>query len=343
MTYKDYVTNLKREIETYVKMGGNIYDGKRVLPYYEKIRYATKLYKSENDVQIEIEDVYKDCGIKFNRDYNNFLNFTRGLEKFADKNGFVDQIKKSNASKEEVELKSFLDFHARETGISPGEYLILMTNFRYKTLVIAGDYVKHLQEKIQKEIPDGVVRNLKRTHSEIYYGIKHFQKYSPQPISYNEALDFFGLIDGNIRTQAEKGGANEVDEDKLLASLSAEFPDKKIDAFSTSTNYRFVVRAARSNDQTINQWLDNHGFDYTSASNVLRLSKFQVDATEHEQKLMSMREELLKEYNTKNADDVDMFVINSNIAKRIGNALYKDDQTEQSQVLPASPMETFEQ
>lgn len=343
MTYKDYVSNLSKEIATYVKMGGSVYDPRRVVPYYEKIRYATKLYKTENDVEIDIEDVYRDCGIKFNRDYNNFLTFKRGLEKVADEHGFVDPIKKNDASKEEIELKSYLDFHARELGISPGEYLILMTDFRYKTLVVGGDYVEHLKQRIQEEIPDGIAKNLKRTHSEIYYALKHFQKYSPEPISYDETLGYFGLINASLRGRPAQKGENEVNEELLLEQLKTDFPDKKIGSFSSSPNYKMVLRAARCNDQTIGQWLDSHGFNYSVASNVSRLSKFQVDATEHEQKLMPMRNELLQEYDTQNADDVDMFVINTNIAKRIGETLYKHQKPE-AQPEAQNPITTnFEQ
>lgn len=333
MPYIDLIENMKKEIAVYQKLGGDIYAPRRELPYYERLRSAARAYQREHGEKISIEQVYTDCGIKFDRDYNNFAHFVSGLSKVADQDGFVDSIKTKNASSQEVELKSYLNFHANELGISPGEYLILMTNFRYKSLTISGDYVAYLQEKFIKAYPDGQVRNLKAENPNLYWGLKHFQQYAPEKIGYNDALAFFGMTNVSSHKPPEPQQTTSNDED-ILSQLSSLYPDRNIvDIYKSNPKLYFkIVESAVDQNQTVSQWFYSHGMNYAQGNNVSRLSKFQVDANEHETKLLAMREEKLQQYDLSQADEIDMFRINLEIAKQIGKELYGEQAPESAEI-----------
>ena len=336
MAYKDLIANMTKELSLFQKHGGNIYAPKQELPYYERLRSAARSYQREFGERIPYEKIYADCGIKFDRDYYHFTQFIEGLSMVADKNGFVDSIKTKNCSPEETELKSYLNFHAKEAGVAPGEYLILMTDYRYQSLTISGDYVGYLQEKFNKTYPDGVVKNLKADNTSLYWALKHFQKYAPVELSYNEALAFFGMHNASkhqpLPTQPPK-----FTEEIAMEKLENLYPDRKVDdIFSDQPKlYYNIVKLAVKNDQTVSQWFDTHGLSYTQGITVSRLSKFQVDAKEHEERLLSMKEEYLKDYDLENVDPIDIFRINLEITKRIGQELYGEKQ--EDEVLPTTP------
>ena len=324
MAYKDLIKNMTKELSMFQKLGGNIYAPKQELPYYQRLRSAARSYQREFGERIPYEKVYADCGIKFDRNYYHFTEFVNGLSKVADENGFVDTIKTKKASPEETELKSYLNFHAKEAGVSPGEYLILMTDYRYQSLTISGDYVGYLQEKFNKAYPDGMVKNLKVENTNLYWALKHFQKYAPVELSYNEALAFFGMQNTSKHQPLPFTQQPKFTEQVAMEKLTELYPDRKVDdIFSDQPKlYYNIVKLAVKNDQTVSQWFDSHGISYTQGNTVSRLSKFQVDAKEHEEKLLAMKEEYLKDYNLENADQIDLFRINLEITKKIGQELY---------------------
>ena len=342
MAYKDLIANMTKELSLFQKHGGNIYAPKQELPYYQRLRSAARTYQREFGTRIPYEQVYADCGIKFDRDYYHFTEFVKNLSKVADKNGFVDSIKSKNCSPDETELKSYLNFHAKEAGVAPGEYLILMTDYRYQSLTISGDYVSYLQEKFNKAYPDGMVKNLKADNPNLYWALKHFQKYAPVELSYNESLAFFGMHNASkhqpIPTQQPK-----FTEEIALEKLTELYPDRKVDdIFSDQPKlYYNIVKLAVKNDQTVSQWFNSHGLNYTQGNTVSRLSKFQVDANEHEEKLLAMKEEYLKDYDLENADPIDLFRINLEITKRIGQELY-GEKFEEETAEESSPIQTTE-
>jgi hypothetical protein len=234
MAYSNLIENLTQELALFQKMGGDIYSPRRSLPYYERMRSAKRAYEKETGKELSYEDIYRDCGIKFNRDYNTFSQFVEGLSTIATPDKKVDIIKTSKLPADKVELKSYLNFHARDLGVSPGEYLILMTDYRYESLTIAGDYVSHLQQRFNKAYPSGVVSNLKAENASLYWALKHFQEYSPENLTYNEALAFFGLRNISARGPEDQA-IKPINEDYILGKLAEKYPTREIkDIFSTN-------------------------------------------------------------------------------------------------------------
>lgn len=326
MAYKDLIGNLTKEIGMFQKLGGNIYSPRRTLPFYERLRSAGRAYKRETGEKIPMEQIYSDCGVKFDRDYYHFTLFLDNLRSFATSDNKVDSLKRTNATQTETEAKSYLNFHANEIGLAPGEYLILMTDYRFENLTISGDYVSFLQQRFSKAYPNGLVKNLKAENTSLYWALKHFQEYAPEELSYDEALAFFGMKNISTKKPPEPKITKSIVESEILEKLADKYPSREIkDIFTDNPKlYYDIVKLAVRNDQTISQWFACHGMSYAQGNQCARLSRYQVDATEHEAMLLSMREELLQEYDIENADDIDMFRINLDIARRISKELYPD-------------------
>lgn len=326
MAYKDLIVNLSKEIDMFQKLGGNVYSPRRTLPFYERLRSAGRAYQRETGEKIPMEQIYSDCGVKFDRDYYHFTLFLENLKSFATSDNKVDSLKRTHATQTETEAKSYLNFHANEIGLAPGEYLILMTDYRFENLTISGDYVAFLQQRFNKAYPDGLVKNLKAENTSLYWALKHFQEYAPEELSYDEALAFFGMKNISTKKPPEPKNIKPIVESEVVEDLTDLFPTREIkDIYTLNPKlYYDVVKLAVKNDQTVQQWFACHGMSYTQGNQCARLSRYQVDANEHETMLLSMREELLQEYDIENADNIDMFRINLDIAKRISKELYPD-------------------
>lgn len=344
-SYGEYIQDLTKRLQVYLKLGGSLYVPTKQNPNYDRLRQAKRLAKDAGIENPSFESIYADCGIKFDRNYQVFKEFTDGLSKVADDAGYVDVIKTSNANAFQTRLRSYLNTHSKEAGISPGEYLVLMTDFRYKNMVISGDYVGALQDELNAAYPNGVVKGIKQHNPSLYYKLEHFIKYSPSPISFEDALSFFGLSNGNTRP-TPKGTSPEdikLQEEQALKTLSTLYPNGQVENLVTTDRdtYFDVVRAARRHDCTPKQWLSQYGFNYPAALDVARLSKITVNAKAHEHKLLGMREEFLKDYDLQNADEVDMFNINFEIACKIGKVLYGEKNQNDCQNLQTSTQEEF--
>lgn len=323
MPYADRIESLSKEINLFIKNGGNVYSPRRTLPYYNRLRYAVRLYEKETGEKVEYDKVYQDCGINFSRDYYNFTIFHNSLQKVADKDGYVDCIKLNSAPPEQVELRSYINFHSLDVGLTPGEYLVLMTDFRYKNMMVAGNYIDHLQRHFNEHYPNGTVKNLKTEDPETYWKLDHFKNYFPADITYDEALAYFGIRNLSKRKPPNEEGV-QINENMLIERIRKTFPDGKIQESITSMPeiYRDVLKLAAKTGQPVSEWFKERDFDYTKGINVARFAKFKVDAKSHETKLLTLKNHYLKDYNLEGLDEVDIFKVNLEIAKKIATKLY---------------------
>ena len=330
MAYKNLIENLSKEINIFQKMGGNIYSHAKSLPFYERMRSATKSYQRETGEKISTEQVYADCGIKFNKDYYRFSQFVDKLSSYATPEGYVDCIKRTNASAEQNEIRAYLSHHSRQANLAPGEFLILMTDYRFETLTIAGDYVSYLQKRFDRECPDGTVKNLKTENTSLHWALKHFQQYAPVDLSYDEALSFFGIRNLSKHKPPEQKENTKISEEEVIKNLTEQYPNGNVDnLYSQDSKLYFqTVKLSVKNDQTLAQWFQDHNFVYTQGNTISRLSKYKIDAKEHEEMLLDLKQKYLSEYNTENADEIDMYKINLEIAHKIGKELYGENNQE---------------
>ncbi|MBQ3047831.1 MAG: hypothetical protein IJD48_02330 [Clostridia bacterium] len=329
MPYQALIQNLKKELDLYLDMGGDIYGGPiHKFPLYNKIRSVIKSCQRETGQTLSMSDVFAACGVKYNKEYHVFGQFVERLGRIADKNGYVDSIKTKAANEEELLAKSYLNHHAKELNLAPGEYLILMTDYRFETLTIAGDYVAHLQSRFQKECPNGTVKNLKAENPSLYWALKHFQTYIPVDLSYDEALGFFGVKNVSVHKPPQQT-PRVIDQNKVFEKLDEMYPDHNVvDLIARDLNlYYDIIKLSLQNDQTISQWFNSYSYNYAQANSSARLSKFQVDAKEHEQMLLEMKNEELRHYDLSGADEAEIFMINLEIAQKISQKLYGEQQS----------------
>ncbi len=335
-TYKDYILELTKNINDYINQGGNIYTPKRQLPYYEKVSYAAELFEKETGIHLdEYSSIYKDCGINYSKHFYKFSQMKNKLALITDENGYVDEDKAKDNKLAHNSVRAYLNAHSLELGITPGEYLILMTDYRYKNLMVGGDYIKHVQELFDKRYPSGKVKGLKQEDPELFWKVDHFRNYFPGRISYDDALAFFGItnISDFKRTNYQPLPINE---NILLEKLQLAFPDGKIgnDFTSMRQEYYNAIRLAAKSGLTISDYLEKNGFEYTAGINISRFSRFKLneeDAKAHETKLLTLKNHFLREYNLEGLDEVKLFEINLEVAKKVSQAVYGEQRAEVSE------------
>lgn len=335
-TYKEYIESLTKEINKYVENGGNIYTPKRQLPYYEKVSYAADLFEKETGIHLEdYSMIYKDCGFNYSKSFYKFSEMKNQLSLITDENGYVDEDKAKDNKRTHDNIRSYLNTHSLELGITPGEYLILMTDYRYKNLMVTGDYIKHLQSLFDKRYPSGKVKSLKREDPELFWKVDHFRNYFPGRISYDDALAFFGITNINDYKKPDYQPLP-LNENILLEKLQQAFPDGKIgkDFTSMRQEYYNAIRLAAKSGLTISEYLKENGFDYTAGITISRFSRFKLndeDAKAHETKLLTLKNHFLREYNLEGLDEVSLFEINLEVAKKVSQAIYGEQKAEVSE------------
>lgn len=281
---------IKKRIDDYVASGGSIYDERRVLPYYENLRGIVRRARKSGNKDFDMVDAYKLFGYTFDREYGDYCDLLNILSEHVDANGYVDSIK-SIEGKDSP--KTLLKKLSTSLNCAPCDYLILMTDFRYKKAVISTNYIEQLRKELKELYPTGDIRNIKRENPAQYNKIRHVCKYSPE-VSANDmqsVAEFFGLTNPRFSSTSIYQHLNVK---KVINKLTLLFPDKHIDSFAKThpVNYFEAIRCAASENKTLKQWLEQHGFTYTQAQNTDRLSKTAVDSKAREEQLLSIRSKI---------------------------------------------------
>lgn len=332
------IENLRKKIEEYIMAGGDIYAPRRELPYYEYMRGIKRALEKELERDVSFDEVYGLCGVNFDREYHEnmmeyqrFLSFYERVRGFADKNGYVDSMRKSEVRKIDntyEQLKNYADKY----GCSPFDFLVLMTGFKFKTAIIQVDYVSYLSQKLLQVYPDGDIEGIRWQRPDLYEGIRHLRKYMPESVSMQEVAEILGVH--NKRFSNDKLKVN-LNKDAVLNKIYELCPDgnaSKLRVVDLATYYH-VIELARSEDKTPFQWMKENNFSYDFEMNMPRLSKAKVDADKRAQTLLSMREELLQNYDLQNVDDITRFNTYINVMQQtlqiVNNENYTFDDIEE--------------
>lgn len=289
---KKIIDKLSQLIKEYINNGGSIYVPRRKNPTYNTIRYYLGKYKAEGHPNATIADMYKLCGYDYDKEYARYLELIERLTPFADEENYVDGAKKSTGS---GGAKSLLTDMSSQLGCSPSDYLVLMTDFRYRKAIIQTNYVANLKKELQKNYPDGDVSNIRRDNPSLYYKLNHFYKYSPVPISMQDIAELFNIFnDRFLNTTYE----DKIDEEAIIKELLSKYEGKDISnlAKNDSTLYFKVVKCAIIHNQTIGQWLSQFQFKNMHTISIDRFSHTIVDASKREQELKVAIQDVVNEH-----------------------------------------------
>lgn len=279
------IETVKDAILEYIKNGGSIYDERRKLPYYEKLHSLVKQERRKGNLDFDYADAYNLAGFEFDREFNEYMELIYELRNFADKDNYVDKIK-NLTGKDNV--RTALNILATSLKCSPSDYLILMTNFRFKKAIIKTDYILELYREIKEAYPSLDITGIKANHPHLYHKLTHILKYSKEFNSMAELIDAMGFTGSKFLNTTSYHNVNENFIEKELKEKLKETKNIK-EVFKLYPNlYSKTLRCALLNDQSMEDWLKERAIDYQS-ENVKKFAKYRVDSDKREDELLKIQ------------------------------------------------------
>lgn len=301
--FSERIQILKNKIIDYISSGGDIYNGRRVLPYYKYMSRLKRDMEEQFNVSLTMEYMYALCGVKFDREYNRYKDMCDKLAKFADETGCIDNVRK-NKGEDSVynELKEF----ARKSGVSLIDYVFFMTPFYFSVGRIQGDSIKKLKKDLLKAYPTRDLTGIRWDNPDLYERIRSLQILMPERMSKQDLIQFLGFSNERFSTKLKN---IKVDEDEVVEELNKLYPNKVISNITNTASalYFDIAKLAFANDLTIEQWLKSKGFNYVTAIASSRLSTTQISFKSRVKELEPIKkkyEKLLLKYTT---DEVERY------------------------------------
>lgn len=284
---------LTQRIQNHIDNGGNIYQPKRQLPYYDYLHALKQRFSKRDGVKYEIQDIYKMCGFDFDPEYAEHLEIMADLQDLADKNNYVDKL--SNFKQAKPETYGRLCTLATKHGTCLYDFLVLTTGFRLKEAHIDIDYEKALVARLKKAYPDRNLTGIRRENTDLYEMLRHLKRYKYPTLSMAEVIDILGFTNSRMLTD----NYFNVDEASLLKQLEFMYPDKLINQ-SLCTNKDFYYRLIKLsviNKISLIEYLNKNGYTYLQGNMVARLAQMKVDENERYNFLMNKKKEFYSKHN----------------------------------------------
>ncbi len=284
---------LTQRIQNHIDNGGNIYQPKRQLPYYDYLHALKQRFSKRDGVKYEMQDIYKMCGFDFDPEYAEHLEIMADLQDLADKNNYVDKL--SNFKQAKPETYGRLCNLATKHGTCLYDFLVLTTGFRLKEAHIDIDYEKALVARLKKAYPDRNLTGIRRENTDLYEMLRHLKRYKYPTLSMAEVIDILGFTNSRMLTD----NYFNVDEASLLKQLEFMYPDKLINQ-SLCTNKDFYYRLIKLsviNKISLIEYLNKNGYTYLQGNMVARLAQMKVDENERYNFLMNKKKEFYSKHN----------------------------------------------
>ncbi len=306
--------NLRKMIATHLANGGSLYDPKRQLPYYDSLMAVVRRHRRNGELDYKIEDLYSELGFVMDRAYNLYTELLDGLKGFDDGQGYVDDLNKVRGAKT---VKNKLRDECDRLGCSPGDYLLLMTKYRFKKTFIQDDYVAVLFNQLREAYPTGDTTNIKRENPRLYEQIRHVLRYSPESVSMQDLAFYFGIENDRFKKEVPH---LKIDEAKIVAQFKeASRLNPNFNAIvDDHTLYYQAIKCATSKNQTYKQWLKSHALPEQNTLEVPRLSQIVVDTDKRAKQISDAKAKIMKRDNlTRPTDPVNAYHFDLALAKKV--------------------------
>lgn len=312
--FTDKIETLKKRIDEYVEQGGDIYAGKRQLPYYEYLHALKRRMETYYNSEFSVEYMYSLCGITFDREFNNHNSVCDRLAVYADKDGCVDKIRTDEIrAKDNVytDLKNLAAKH----NVSMMDYLIFMTPYRFSAGRVVGDSITKLKKDLLKAYPDRDLTGIRYDNPNLYERLRNVKQMLPVRLTMKELAEFLGFSNKKFLDKKEDIREKEM---QVLEELSKTFPNKDV---SNITNvapalYYKMIRVSFAYDQTAQQWLKGKGFTYKTSNAGSRLSANQISNEEREADLLPLKNKYLKNIHKNNLSEIERFYLNLEVMQK---------------------------
>lgn len=312
--FADKIENLKNRINDYVAQGGDIYAGKRQLPYYEYLHTLKRRMEEYYNCKFSTEYMYSLCGINFDREYNAYKSICDRLKKYADENNCVDVIR-SNTIKGKDTVYADMKGLAAKQNVSMLDYLFFMTPYHFTYGRIVGDSIAKLKKDLLQAYPDRDLSGIRYDNPNLYERLRNIKQMLPERLTMKELAEFLGFSNNRFLDKKEDIKQKET---QVLEELSSLFPNREV---SNITNiapklYHRIVRISFAHDQTAQQWLKSKGFSYKTSNAGTRLSATQVDFKQREKEMLPLKKKYTKKLYKNNMNDVEKYYIDLKVMEK---------------------------
>lgn len=307
------IEELTNRINQHLQNGGNIYQPKRQLPYYDYLSNVKTRFSKRDKTKYETADIYKMCGFDFDPEYATFLEIMADLQDLADENNYVD--KNTNFKHVKSETYGKLCTLATKHNSCLYDFLVLTTGYRLKESHIDLDYEKALIERLTKAYPNKDLAGIRRNNTDLYEMIRHLKKYKYPELTIDEVVNLLGFE--NSRTI--EGTSSAIDENFYLEKLNQMFPTKVIDQSlhaSQDVYYKFI-KLSLSKKQSLVEYLNQHGYTYLQGNLVARCAQMKVDENARYKFLANKKMEFYKNHSTENLTYKDLYYLNLQLVDQI--------------------------
>jgi len=312
--FKDKIEKLKNKINEFVNGGGDIYNTKRKLPYYEYMHILKRNMEEYYGIKLTMEYMYSLCDINFDRDYNLHKSVCERLSTYAAEDGCVDVVRSEDIKKKD-NLYTDLKFLAAKHNVSMLDYLMFMTPYHFSSGRVEGDTIAKLKKDLLKAYPDGNLTGIRYYKPKLYERLRNVQKMLPERLTMKELAEFLGFYNDRF---SDKIKDIETKELEVLEELAMIFPDKNVSNITNIARslYDKIVRISFAHDQTVQQWLKSKGFLYVTSNASSRLSSTRITLSERQKEMLPLKKKYTKKLYKENMSEVEKFYIDLKVMNK---------------------------
>lgn len=297
---KNFIEKLKDQICDFIHEGGSLYEVSNVknLPFYESVNY---LRKSSNGKIKSFADAMDFLGFDYDPEFERYQKLCNTLSSFADQENFVDEIKKYRHESADSSLKEF----AKDLDCTPSDYLLLMTDFRYKNASKKANYLNELINRIYALYPDGNITSFRHSHPELYHSIRNVLLHAHGEFaSMDDLADLLGVYvnEDNNNHFSKKQIFKNINESQVVDEYKQKLASGKIKNISNDDPalYHKIYICSVRNNTSVYQWFLMHNLTppaNTTKSETNRLSRIKVDPLVREKEIREKQREIIEREN----------------------------------------------
>lgn len=305
------IEELKNRILKHIANGGNIYQPKRQLPYYDYLKHVKDKFSKRDSKEYTTADIYKLCGYDFNPEYNDFLLVVADLQDISDSNNYVDRL--FNFKKSRPEAYSKLCYLATNHGSCLYDCMVLMTGYRLKDANINLDYEIALKERLKLAYPNRNISGIRRQYPNLYYMLEHLRDYKYPKLKMYDIYDMLGFY---IDKMPETYQSN-INEQELVNELEILYPDKVITKINNPSLYSKIIKISLLKNLSIEDCLNKLGFKYSQGLMIERLAQMKVNEKARYNFLMEQKKEFYKDKNLETLTDKEKYYLNLQLVEHV--------------------------
>lgn len=308
------IEELTKRINNHISNGGNIYQPKRQLPYYDYMHMLKQKFSKRDGVKYEMQDIYKMCGFDFDPDYAAYLEIVADLQNLSDENNYVDKTVSFKATKPETYGR--LCTLATKHHSCLYDFLVITTGYRLRDANINIDYENALIERLHAAYPTGDITGIRRDNTELYEMLRHLKRYRYPALSMIEIIDILGFTNSRMQKQTT---LLQFSPEQALAELEQLYPNKNIDSslFAQKGLYYKILKLSIISNLSMVEYLNSLGYTYLQGNLVPRLAQMKVDENKRFEFLTQQKAKFYNEHRAETLTDKERFYLNLELVDKI--------------------------